>query len=88
MDNPRYKVVRTLRCQNANIPGTLGKLATAIGGANAEIGNIATVYLGHHYTVRDIDVLVDNEEHLTQLIKEVEGLRQEVVRLREGRPSN
>jgi len=74
MNNPKYKVVRTLRCQNSNIPGTLGKLATTIGQIGAEIGNIATVYLGHHYTVRDIDILVDNEEHLVQLIEEVSKL--------------
>lgn len=74
MDSPRYKVVRTLRCQNANTPGTLGKLATTIGRVGAEIGNIATVYLGHHYTIRDIDVLVDSEERLAQLINEVSRL--------------
>ncbi|MFC2008065.1 NAD-dependent malic enzyme [Chloroflexota bacterium] len=74
MDSPRYKVVRTLRCQNANIPGTLGKLATTIGRIEAEIGNIATVHLGHHYTVRDIDVLLDSEAHLVQLIGEVSKL--------------
>lgn len=76
MDNVRYQVVRTLRCKNANIPGTMGKLATAIGQVGAEIGNIATVQLGHHYTIRDIDVLVDSEEHLAQLIDEVSKLRE------------
>jgi malate dehydrogenase (oxaloacetate-decarboxylating) len=84
MDNPRYKVVRTIRCQNANIPGTLGKLATAIGKANADIGNIATVYLGHHYTVRDIDVLVDSKEHLAQLIDDISKLPEvEVLQVRD-----
>jgi malate dehydrogenase (oxaloacetate-decarboxylating) len=74
MDSRRYKVVRTLRCQNVNLPGTLGKLATTIGRIGAEIGNVATVHLGHHYTVRDIDVLADSEEHLAQLINEVSKL--------------
>ena len=75
MDNVNYKVVRTLRCRNANIPGTLGKLAVTIGQIGAEIGNIVTVHLGHHFTIRDIDVLVDSEGHLAELIAKVSRLR-------------
>jgi malate dehydrogenase (oxaloacetate-decarboxylating) len=67
-----FKLVRTLRCRNLNLPGALGKLAMTIGAAGGDIGNIVTVHLGHHYTVRDIDVLVDNEEHMAELIEEVE----------------
>lgn len=79
MKNNKYKVVRTLRCQNRNIPGILGKLATAIGGLGAEIGNIATVHLTLHYTVRDIDIFVDSEEHLSRLIEEVSRLPEVTV---------
>ncbi len=68
MNNVNYKVVRTLRCRNANIPGTLGKLATTIGQAGAEIGNIGTVHLGHHFTIRDIEVLIDSEKDLEKLL--------------------
>ena len=75
MDNVRYKIVRTLRCKDRNIPGTLGRLATAIGQVRAEIGDIATVHRGYHYTIRDIDVLVESEEHLAQLIEEVSRLQ-------------
>ena len=74
MSNTSYSIVRTLRCNNTNVPGTLGKLTTTIGQAGAEIGNIVTVHLGHHYTVRDIDVLINSEEHLEQLINEVVNL--------------
>ncbi len=70
------KIVRTLRCKNANIPGTLGKLATAIGKAGLDIGNIATVHLGPHYTIRDIDVYAENEEQLAQAINEVSRLKE------------
>ena len=59
MNNINYQVVRTLRCRNANMPGTLGKLTTAIGQFGAEIGNINTVHLGNHFTIRDIEVLVE-----------------------------
>lgn len=74
MNNTSYRIVRTLRCKNTNVPGTLGKLTTTIGQAGAEIGNIVTVHLGHHYTVRDIDVLIDSEKHLEHLINEVVNL--------------
>jgi malate dehydrogenase (oxaloacetate-decarboxylating) len=70
MMKTNYRITRTLRCKNANIPGTLGKLTTAIGKVGADIGNIATVHIGSHYTVRDIEVLVEDEEHLVQLINE------------------
>jgi malate dehydrogenase (oxaloacetate-decarboxylating) len=76
MNKVNYKIVRTLRCKNVNIPGSLGKLTTAIGRVGADIGNVATVHLGHHYTVRDIDVLVENQEHLDQLMSEVSKLRE------------
>ena len=71
-----YRIARTLRCKNANIPGTLGKLTTAIGKVGADIGNIATVHIGSHYTVRDIEVLVEDEEHLVQLINELSKFRE------------
>jgi len=76
MENVNYKIVRTLRCKNVTVPGTLGKLTTVIGRVGVDIGNITTVHLGHHYTIRDIDVLVENEEHLAQLIDEVLKLRE------------
>lgn len=66
-----YKIVRTLRCKNANIPGTLGKLTTAIGNTGSDIRNMSTVHLGHHYTVRDIEVLIENAKHLEQIVKEI-----------------
>lgn len=74
MNDVRYRIVRTLRCKNLNVPGTLGLLATTIGQAGAEIGNIETVHLGHHYTVRDIDIIVQSEDSLTQIIEEITKL--------------
>jgi hypothetical protein len=51
MNNSSYRIVRTLRCKNSNIPGTLGKLTTAIGQIGAEIGNIETVHLAVAHSV-------------------------------------
>jgi len=70
------KIVRTLRCKNANIPGTLGKLATTIGKGGVDLGNITTVHLGPHYTIRDIDVYAENEEQLSRVINEVSKLKE------------
>jgi len=75
MENGSYKIVRILRCKNINVPGSLGKLTTAIGEAGASIGNIATVHWGHHYTVRDIEVLIDSKEQLAKLTEKLSKLR-------------
>ena len=69
-----FKVLRTIRCKNANIPGTLGKLATVIGNNGSEIRNISTVHLGHHYNVRDIEVFSKNLNHIEQLVKAISEL--------------
>ena len=37
-----YGLIRTVQVRNENIPGVLGALASAIGGAGANIGNIPT----------------------------------------------
>jgi len=74
MNDVSYRIVRTLRCKNLNVPGTLGLLATTIGQAGAEIGNIETIHLGHHYTVRDIDVMIQSQDSLEQIIEEISKL--------------
>jgi malate dehydrogenase (oxaloacetate-decarboxylating) len=79
MDNANYKIARTLRCKNANIPGTLGKLATTVGRVGVDIGNITTVHLGQHYTVRDVEVLLDSERHLEHLIDEVSKIKEVII---------
>jgi malate dehydrogenase (oxaloacetate-decarboxylating) len=74
-----HKLVRTLRCKNVNVPGTLGKLTTTIGKLGVDIGNITTVHLGSHYTVRDLDIYVENEEQLAQVVSEVSKLKEITV---------
>jgi malate dehydrogenase (oxaloacetate-decarboxylating) len=70
------EIVRTIRCQNINVPGTLGKVTTAIGKVGVSIGNITTLHLGSHYTIRDIEVYAENEEQLNQVVKEVSKLKE------------
>ena len=79
MENAKYQFTRALRCKNLNVPGTLGKLATAIGKVGVDIGNLTTVHLGHYYTIRDIEVLIKSEEELAHLIEEVSKLPEVTV---------
>ena len=79
MNDVSYRIIRTLRCKNLNVPGTLGLLATTIGQAGAEVGNIETVHLGHHYTVRDIDIMAQSEDSLEQIINEISKLDEVTV---------
>jgi malate dehydrogenase (oxaloacetate-decarboxylating) len=65
-------LLRTLRVSNLHRPGVLGRLATALGNAGANIGDIRTVRSGPDHIVRDIDILVEDEE---ELAKATAGLR-------------
>ncbi len=69
-----YGLIRTVQVRNANVPGVMGALATAIGNANANIGNIETVNISQNHVVRDIDVLVNDEQHLAQVLRAIEKL--------------
>lgn len=70
-------LLRTLRCRNDHRPGVLGRLATAIGVAGANIGDIRTVRVGPDHIVRDLDILAADEDGLAQTIaavRRVEGI--------------
>ena len=71
MDDP---LLRTLRCRNDHRPGVLGRLATALGAAGANIGDIRTIRVGRDHIVRDLDILVDDEAGLLKTIDVVNQL--------------
>lgn len=68
-------LVRTLRIRSRRKAGGLGILTTALGDAGASIGEIQTVRIGHNYTLRDFNLLLDNEEHLRQVLDGLKDLR-------------
>jgi malate dehydrogenase (oxaloacetate-decarboxylating) len=70
-DAANYPLVRTIRFKTSNIPGMLGKIATAIGDTGTIIGNISTIHLGNRYVIRDIDVFIDGKPHLTKVLQEL-----------------
>src|SRR5919198_356826 len=67
-------LVRTIRVRNRHEPGVFGRLATAIGDQDGMLGTIATVALPSQYTIRDLDVLVDDEAHLQRVLDAIAAL--------------
>jgi malate dehydrogenase (oxaloacetate-decarboxylating) len=79
METAKYQFSRTLRCKNLNVPGTLGKLASAIGKVGVDIGNLTTVHLGHYYTIRDVEVLLRTQTELDRCVDEVSKIPEVTV---------
>src|SRR5919197_813988 len=72
--NSSDMLVRTIRVRNRHEPGVFGRLATAIGDQDGMLGTISTVALTSQYTVRDLDVLVDDEAHLQRVLDAIAAL--------------
>jgi len=71
------KIVKTVRLMILDQPGFLGKVASAIGAAGGNIGDIRLVGYGIEYNTRDITLFVDDDAHLSTLLEElgkVEGV--------------
>ncbi len=92
MVTTNYGLIRTMQVRNDNVPGVLGALATAIGGAGANIGNIHTVHIGQNQVLRDIDIYVEDRTHLVEVLRAVARVpgvritetRDEVMDLHQG----
>ena len=65
------KIVKTIRMMILDRPGFFGKVATAIGAAGGNIGDIRLVSFGIEYNTRDITVFVDDDAHLQGVLEEV-----------------
>ena len=87
-----YRIVRTLRLRNENHPGVLGEVATAIGRAGGNLGDIRTVERGSRNVVRDMDVSTTDLEMLEQVLAAIREIpetqlldvRDEVLRVHLG----
>lgn len=69
-----YRIVRTLRLRNENLPGVLGEVATAIGSMGGNLGDIRTVQRGSRHVVRDIDVSTTDLVALEQVLNRIHAL--------------
>ena len=87
-----YRIVRTLRLRNENLPGVLGEVATAVGRAGGNLGDIRTIQRGSRHVVRDIDVSTTDLHKLEEVLEEIRRLshtalldvRDEVLRVHLG----
>jgi malate dehydrogenase (oxaloacetate-decarboxylating) len=70
--NTQYSV--RIRIEQDNTPGTLGRLATAIGDAGGSIGALDIVDVVDHRIVRDITVLAVDEGHVERIREAVEAV--------------
>ena len=92
MVTTNYGLIRTVQVRNENVPGVLGALSTAIGITGANISNIQTVRISQNHVLRDIDIYVEDQEHLNETLRaiaRVQGVRvietrDEVMDLHQG----
>src|SRR3990172_2579870 len=88
----KQRIIRTLRCKNKNIVGVLAKLISTISSYGADIGTISTVSLGEFQNIRDISILVNNDDHLNEIVEairklpevELEAVIDEVLEIHRG----
>ncbi|WP_026022988.1 NAD-dependent malic enzyme [Paenisporosarcina sp. TG20] len=72
-------VIRTLIVETSSKPGNFAKVATAIGLAGGDIGDITTIKDGILSTVRDISVFCESSDQLEDVIKNVRALGPDVI---------
>ncbi|MGB2992204.1 MAG: NAD-dependent malic enzyme [Paenisporosarcina sp.] len=73
------EIIRTLIVETPSKPGNFAKVATAIGLAGGDIGDITTIKDGTSSTIRDISVKCKSFEQLEQVIENVRSLGTDIV---------
>ena len=73
---PSASYSMTLRVEFPNRAGSLGRVLTAIGGAEGMIGAVDIVRMGRELSTRDITVNARDSEHGRQIVEAVEVLPQ------------
>ncbi len=68
------KLIRTLRCKNRKYIGVLAKLITTIASMGGDIGDISTISFGELHNIRDITIIVNDEDHLSAIVSAVRKL--------------
>lgn len=68
------EIIRTLIVETPSKPGNFAKVATAIGTAGGDIGDIKTIKNGTASTIRDISVKCESAEQLEQIIENVKAI--------------
>ncbi len=92
MEKYTDKLIKVLRVRLKDAPGYFGRLADAIGGEGANLGDITRVRVTSHYVVRDVVVYIEDEGQLDRIVRaigELHGIKleeiiDEVLRMHEG----
>jgi malate dehydrogenase (oxaloacetate-decarboxylating) len=62
------KIMRVVRVRNDQLPGTLGRLLSAVSQLDADMGDIRLIQETHNYVVRDITLYANDTEHMDRII--------------------
>lgn len=62
------KIMRTVRCRNSQIPGTLGRLLIAISEAGGDVSEIRLLQETHRAVIREITIFAADEGQLAKVL--------------------
>ncbi|HEX9615953.1 MAG TPA: hypothetical protein VGA03_00960, partial [Anaerolineales bacterium] len=60
--------MRTVRCRNDQLPGTLGRLLIRVSEAGGDVGSIRLIQETHLATIRDLTIYADDEAQLERVL--------------------
>jgi malate dehydrogenase (oxaloacetate-decarboxylating) len=74
IEKTNEKFMRTIRVRNEQQPGTLGRLLLAVGNAGGDVGEVRLIREGHQYTIRDITIYTDDQDHMEQVLDAISAI--------------
>src|SRR5881409_101183 len=74
MQAPSASYSLTVRLENTNRPGMLGRVTSAIGKAGGDIGAIDLVQVGKSTITRDLTFKARDERHGQQIVDKIRGV--------------
>ncbi|MET3576792.1 NAD-dependent malic enzyme [Bhargavaea ullalensis] len=74
-----YSILRNLIVEIPQKPGNFAKVASVIGAEDGDIGDIETLKIGTHTTVRDITVQFENIEHLERVVDKIREIGDGII---------
>ena len=71
------RIIKRARIKFNDLPAFMGRFATAVGEFGGRFGEITTVYMGKNYQVRDVDILISDEQTFDEMcdaIRRIDGV--------------
>ncbi|MGM9922543.1 MAG: NAD-dependent malic enzyme, partial [Bhargavaea sp.] len=69
-----YSIIRNLIVEIPQVPGNFAKVVSVIGSEQADLGDIETLKIGTHSTIRDISVQFEDETHIDRVVEKINQL--------------